>query len=66
MQVNCKGSCGKHTDAPDILEIVQPVGHFGKVSGNEVVFFFQLLFVKRIEGQSIVGVVHQDSPPAFA
>lgn len=51
---------------PDILEIIQAVGHFGKVLGNEVVFFLQLLFVNRVEGKPVVGVIHQTSPPAFA
>ena len=50
---------------PDVLEIIQSVYHFGKVSGNKVVFFLQLLFVKRIESKSIVRVVHQASPPAL-
>ena len=59
------GSGGKHTNPPDILEIIQTVSHFGKVPGNEVVFFLQLLFVKRVEGKSVVGVIHQASPPAF-
>lgn len=46
-------SCGEYSDPPDILKIIQSVGHFGEVSGNEVVFFFQLLFVERIEGVTL-------------
>ena len=43
------GACRKHADATDILEIVQPAGHLRKVFGNEMIRFFQLLFVKRVE-----------------
>lgn len=50
---------------PDVLEIVQAVCHFSKVVGDKVVFFLQLLFIKRIEGQTIVGVIHQFPPPVL-
>ena len=43
------GACRKHTDATDILEIVQTAGHLREVFGNEMICFFQLLFVKRVE-----------------
>lgn len=43
------GACRKHTDATDILEIAQPAGHFREVFGNEMIRFFQLLFVERVE-----------------
>ena len=58
-------SGSKFSDYPDVFKIIQTVGHFVEVPGNEVVFFLQLLFVERIEGESVVGVVHQASPPAL-
>lgn len=57
---------GKHTDSPDILQIIQPVGHLLKISGDKVILFLQLLFVERIEGKSIERVIHQLAPPALA
>ena len=50
-------SGSKYSDSPDVFKI-QTVGPFGEVPGNEVVLFLQLLFVERIEGESVVGVVH--------
>ena len=58
-------SGSKYSDYPDVFKIIQTVSHFGEVPGNKVVLFLQLLFVERIEGESVVGVVHQASPPAL-
>lgn len=60
------GMCGKHTDSSDVLQIIQPVGHLLKISGDKVILFLQLLFVERIEGKSIERVIHQLAPPALA
>ena len=59
------GRAVKNANPADIFQIVQPVGHFGEISGNEMIFFLQLLFVKRIERESVKRTVHQDSPPAL-
>ena len=56
-------SCSKNTNSPDIFKIVEPVGHFGEIFGDKVVFFLHLLFVKRVVGKPVKRVEHQDSPP---
>ena len=59
------GTGGEYTDSSDVFQIIQPVGHFLKISGNKVIFFFQLLFVERIKGKSVKRVVHQSAAPSL-
>ena len=54
---NCDGASESMEET-----IVQPVGHFSEIFGNEMIFFLQLLFVKRIERESVKRTVHQDLP----
>lgn len=58
------GSGSKNTDAANILQIVQAVCHLCKVSGDEMILFFELLFVKRIKRKSVKRIIHQALPPA--
>jgi len=58
-------ACREQTNAPGILEVIQPGEHLRDVPGKETVFFPGHLFVKRIERQSIVRTEHQQPPPNF-
>lgn len=59
------GAGGEHADTPYVFEIVQPVCHFGEISGNEVILFLELLFIEWVVGQPIVSIHHQRTPSSF-
>jgi hypothetical protein len=51
-------SRSENTYASDVFEVIEAVCHLVEILGDKAVFFFKLLLVKRIKGQTIKTVIH--------
>ncbi len=59
--------CGrKDADSADIFKIIESGEHLIKVIGTKTVSFFDLLFVKRVEGHPVIRSWLHSESPAFA